>query len=124
MSYGHKFDVNDDVLYQGKKATVVGLFVINDTAKYFLDVDGNVLQGSVEECELTSLDVNSDVLRFVKETYSFLRRHEDVKGFYISLGSTGVLSVDITTNVTGNFDFDIDSFNYKAATKYINDFVG
>lgn len=123
MICAHKFDVNDDVMYNGERATVAGLYVIGGDIKYIVEIGGVVLPASIAENELIGLDVNNNVLRFIKETYSFLQRHEEVKGFSISLGPTGILSVDITTNVQGNFDFYIDEFDYDLATEYINRFL-
>lgn len=119
----YKFDVGDDVFYKGKRATIIGIYVFDGNVRYFLDVGEFLPAACVPEHELLGLDLNSDVLRFIKETYSFLQHHEEVKGFSISLGPTGVLSVDITTNVQGNFDFDLDKFDYAMATEYINRFL-
>lgn len=117
-----KFDVGDDVFYDGERATIIGLYVLNGKAKYLIAVDTDHAVFAAED-ELLGLDLDNDVLRFIKETYSFLQHHEDVKGFSLSLGPTGVLSVDITTNVQGNFDFDLDKFDYAMATEYINRFL-
>ena len=118
-----KFDVGDDVFYNGERATIIGLYVLDGKAKYLITNDETNTVAFATEDELLGLDLNNDVLRFIKETYSFLQHHEDVKGFSLSLGPTGVLSVDITTNVQGNFDFDLDKFDYAMATEYINRFL-
>lgn len=118
-----KFDVGDDVFYNGERATIIGLYVLDGKAKYLITNDEANTVAFATEDELLGLDLNNDVLRFIKETYSFLQHHEDVKGFSLSLGPTGVLSVDITTNVQGNFDFDLDKFDYAMATEYINRFL-
>lgn len=118
-----KFDVGDDVFYNGERATIIGLYVLNGKAKYLVTVEDTDHAVFAAEDELLGLDLDNDVLRFIKETYSFLQHHEDVKGFSLSLGPTGVLSVDITTNVQGNFDFDLDKFDYAMATEYINRFL-
>ena len=119
----HKFDVGDDAFYNGERVTIIGLYVLNGKAKYLVAVEDTDHAVFAAEYELLGLDLDNDVLRFIKETYSFLQHHEDVKGFSLSLGPTGVLSVDITTNVQGNFDFDLDKFDYAMATEYINRFL-
>lgn len=118
-----KFDVGDDVFYRGERATIIDLYVLNGKLKYLITVEDTDHAVFATEDELLGLDLDNDVLRFIKETYSFLQHHEDVKGFSLSLGPTGVLSVDITTNVQGNFDFDLDKFDYAMATEYINRFL-